>query len=177
MQQKQRSAHSLLQSWKKYLPRRTVVMARKKVQGAPDVSVSGCPICGARQRSLLAQGPNGAPIAFVALDSDAFSGATGDLLTKMIEALKLRREQAYVLSARGSDCTECVRTELQAASARAVIAFGSGAARVLVGAELSRGNQALFADVSVHVTHALEHLLADPASKKEAWADLQRAAL
>ena len=174
MQQKQRAAHTLLQGWKKYLPRRAVVMARKKVQGA---QTEGCPACGVQRRALIAQGPRGAALAFVTLDSDAFSGATGELLTKMIEALKLRREQVYVLSVRASDCAECVRMELQVAATRSVIALGSDPARLLVGAALPRGEHAVFFGARLHVTHALERLLADPASKKEAWADLQRAVL
>lgn len=175
MHEKQRAAHTLLQSWKKYLPRRAVVMARKKVQSAPIAQVTGCPACGVQQRALAAQGPRGAALAFVTWDSDAFYGATGELLTKMIEALKFRREQAYVLSARITDCEECVRVELQDAGPRAVIALGTRAAQSLVGKVLTRGEQAQFAGSRLHVTHALERLLADSSSKKETWADLKQA--
>jgi uracil-DNA glycosylase len=169
MQEKQRSARHLLREWKKYLPRHTVVMARKKVQSVQVQRQD------TRSSELVVRGPRRAPLAFVTCDSDAFEGATGALLTKMIEALRLRRDEVGVMALRGGEGAMNARARLLELEPRAVVVLGVSAARALVGSELSPGESASLGGASVFVTYALEQLLADPSAKKETWTHLKTA--
>ncbi len=121
-----------------------------------------------------------------------WQGETGKLLDKMLGAMGLRRAEVYLASLvmcrlpeggqPGSDalksCTPFLRSQLVAVQPEVVLILGEPAARFLSRkdgpiAEL-RGRWWQLVDRHAIASHDLEQVLAQPALKRESWADLQQ---
>lgn len=117
-----------------------------------------------------------APSPLCVVIEDSCEGAAQDLLFKMLAAMGLKPESVFITQA-----TTNLETEIAARHPRALLALGAAAGEVLLqgAAPLSqfanhprlRGEDG--EPLPVMTTVALRDLLATPALKKNAWADLQ----
>lgn len=152
--------------------------------GAPRVCPAGDPAAGL---TIMAAMPSTADCAAGTL----LSGAAGRLFDRMLHAIGRDRDTIYLAglsclrpaggrfdTADDERCAEIARHHLGLVGPRAVLLFGDACARVLVGGgvletrgqvhRIGAGADAINAIVTFHP----EHLLAQPAAKALAWADL-----
>jgi DNA polymerase len=120
-----------------------------------------------------------------------FVGKAGQLLTKMIEACKLRREEVYILNTvkcrppgnRNPDpnelknCREYFEQQLSVLRPEYIVCLGAISSQTLLNSKLSvgrlRGKFHRYFDSKVLVTYHPAYLLRTPDAKKAAWQDLQ----
>lgn len=120
-----------------------------------------------------------------------FSDDAGELLEKMILAMKLQPERVYLVNlfqcrppngvALGESeqriCDKHFMTQIQAIQPEYVIAMGERAAKALTRSDVPlsalRKQPHEFAGAKLQCTHHPRDLLKNPAKKKEAWEDLQ----
>lgn len=159
-----------------------------------------CRLAEGRHTVVFGEGHPNARLMFVGegpgmeedLQGRPFVGAAGELLTKIINALKLQREDVYIantvkcrpprnrvpLPDELAACRRFLDAQIAMIHPRAICALGRTAANVLlntdapVGALRSRVHRR--GQVPVIVTYHPAHLLRHPESKREAWADVQR---
>lgn len=121
-----------------------------------------------------------------------FVGRAGQLLTRIIEAIGLRREDVYianVIKCRPPDnrspepdelqtCQPFLFAQIDAIQPRVIVALGSVAARALLGAEDSisrlRGRVYRFRGAWVVPTFHPAFLLRSPDRKRDVWEDMQK---
>ena len=167
---------------------------RTRVQGCER-----CPHAACRTQIVLGQGSPRAQVMIVgdapgALEDASglhFQGDSGALLDKMLAAIGLARSDVWlttialcrppeggvVTQAAIAACSRYLRTQMEAIRPRAVLLMGEAAAQFLLKdskplADL-RGRWGTVLDRPTLATWSPEALLADPAKKREAWADLQ----
>lgn len=162
-----------------------------------------CPTCLlhlSRRQLVFGRGSAHAPLAFVGdcpseADDQAgvpFSDGAGELLEKMIVAMRQRPENTYLTTffkgvpkrERLTDldfirhCEDHVLRQLLSVSAPVIVALGEIPARALTRSDaplaLLRGQEFTWEGRRVFCTHHPRDLLTAPAKKKEAWDDLQR---
>lgn len=159
-----------------------------------------CPLHKTRTRPVPGEGDPAARLVFVGeapgrdedLQGRPFVGAAGQLLTRMIEAMGLRRESVYicnVLKDRPPDnraplpeevesCAPFLIAQLEAIRPRAICALGAVAARSLLGGPVSivevRGRRYDFHGIPVIPTFHPAYLLRNPSAKRLAWEDLKK---
>ena len=122
---------------------------------------------------------------------EPFVGRAGQLLTNMIKAMGLRREDVYIANIikcrppgnrtpERDECETCspfLMQQIKTISPKAIVALGAVAAKTLlaVNAPMSelRGNWYDFRGTKLAVTYHPAYLLRDPRQKKETWKDLQ----
>lgn len=159
----------------------------------------GCLYHMARGKSVFGRGQPEARIAFVGdfpSDKDDASGETfsdeaGDLLNKMIVAMKLKPEEVYLTNL--SKCRmpsgarpetdrfeheeDHLKRQFSFLDAGIIVAMGESVARTLAHSEsplhVLRKQTFGWEGRKVFVTHHPRDLLNSPAKKKEAWEDLQ----
>jgi DNA polymerase len=121
-----------------------------------------------------------------------FVGAAGHLLTKIIQAMRLTREQVYICNIikcrppgnRDPEtdeiqaCSPLLVRQLKAISPDFIVALGSFAARTLLEttAPISklRGRFHEFMGIKVMPTYHPAFLLRNPEKKRQAWEDIQK---
>jgi len=159
-----------------------------------------CPLCETRTRTVFSDGTDTARLMFVGeapgrdedLQGVPFVGRAGQLLTKMIEAIQMKRGDVYianVLKCRPpenrtpvpSEVEKCIPyLEQQIALVRPdlIVALGLSAAQGLLGTKASmgalRGRTFEYKGVPLVATYHPAALLRNPGLKKDAWVDLQR---
>jgi DNA polymerase len=122
---------------------------------------------------------------------EPFVGRAGQLLTNMIKAMGLSREDVYIANIikcrppgnrtpERDECETCspfLMQQIKVVSPKAIVALGAVAAKTLlaVNAPMSelRGNWYDFRGTKLAVTYHPAYLLRDPRQKKETWKDLQ----
>jgi len=127
------------------------------------------------------------------LQGEPFVGRAGQLLTRMIEAIGLRREEVYianVIKCRPPEnrnpepdeiatCRPFLLRQTEAVRPKVIVALGSVAARALLETDdpisRLRGRVYRFRGASLVATYHPAFLLRSPDRKREAWEDLQRA--
>lgn len=132
-----------------------------------------------------------APGADEDLQGEPFVGRAGQLLTNMIKAMGLRREDVYIANIikcrppgnrtpERDECETCspfLIRQIEAIHPRVIVALGAVAAKTLLAVSASmmelRGRWFDFHGVKLAVTYHPAFLLRDPRQKKEAWKDLQ----
>jgi DNA polymerase len=132
-----------------------------------------------------------APGADEDLQGEPFVGRSGQLLTNMIKAMGLSREQVYIANIikcrppgnrtpEREECATCspfLMRQIEAIKPKAIVALGAVAAKTLlaVSAPMSelRGRWFDFGGTKLAVTYHPAFLLRDPRQKKETWKDLQ----
>jgi len=120
-----------------------------------------------------------------------FVGRAGQLLSKMIEAMGLKREQVYIANVvkcrppgnrtpereEIETCSPFLLRQIAVIQPNAIVALGAVAARCLLGINESmaklRGQWFDFRGTRLAVTYHPAFLLRDPRQKGEAWKDLQ----
>lgn len=153
-----------------------------------------------RSRSVFGRGEFSAPVIFLGdfpshaddRKGEIFSESEGELLNKMILAMKLRPEQMYftnLFKCRNSripltseeiplDCLSHLEKELSFIHGKIVVAMGPWAAKISSRSDaplnVLRGQTFSFAGKEVYCTYHPRDLLESPANKKLAWEDLQR---
>ena len=122
---------------------------------------------------------------------EPFVGRSGQLLTNMIKAMGLRREDVYIANIikcrppgnrtpERDECDTCspfLMRQIEAIQPKALVALGAVAAKSLlaINAPMSelRGRWYDFRGTKLAVTYHPAFLLRDPRQKKETWKDLQ----
>ncbi len=120
-----------------------------------------------------------------------FVGRAGQLLTKMIEACTLRREDVYILNTvkcrppgnrnpepeEIDNCREYYQRQLEILRPEYIVCLGAVSSQELLQNKLSigkmRGRLHQYFESKVLVTYHPAYLLRTPAAKKAAWDDLQ----
>lgn len=176
-----------------------------------ESQVKGCRKCGlckTRTQTVFGQGSAAARVVFVGeapgFEEDkqglAFVGPAGQLLTRMIAAMGLSREEVYicnVLKCRPPEnrtpladeilsCSPYLREQLSVIQPELIVALGAPAAKTLLNTALAIGKlRGRFHEfylsgvtgegpsIPVMPTYHPAYLLRSPEEKGKAWADLQ----
>jgi DNA polymerase len=159
-----------------------------------------CKLWRQRQHIVFGQGDPRARLVFVGegpgLDEDRqgapFVGAAGQLLTKIIQAMGLSRDQVYICNIikcrppqnrtpevdEIAACLPFLRRQLAAIGPECICALGAVAARTLLETDLPisrlRGRFHSCHGVAVMPTFHPAYLLRNPAQKRAVWEDVQQ---
>ena len=159
-----------------------------------------CKLCQDRTKVVFGEGSLEAPLVFVGegpgrdedLQGRPFVGAAGQLLTKIIEAMKMRREEVYICNVvkcrppnnrppepdEIAACSDYLQTQLTTIRPRVICALGKTAAAALLETDASmsalRGRVFDWKGIPLVVTYHPAYLLRNPPAKKLVWEDLQQ---
>ena len=164
------------------------------------VAVCGnCALCAGIRHKVPGQGCRTAPLMLIGegpgqVEDEqglAFVGPAGQLLTRMLAAIGLSREEVYICNVvkcrpphnrtpspeEAAACLPLLRMQTALIRPRVILLLGATAARTVLGPGTSitrvRGLWTERRGVSILATYHPSALLRDPAKKREAWADLQ----
>jgi uracil-DNA glycosylase len=167
--------------------------------------VKGCmkcaALCSTRTQTVFGSGQPGVDICFVGeapgADEDTqgfpFVGAAGQLLTKIIEACGLKRDEVYIcnilkcrppgnrtpLADEAANCRGFLERQIRLVRPKYIVALGACAATNLLNSTLSlgrlRGKFHDFQGIPVMVTYHPAYLLPhrSPDKKKDVWEDMK----
>lgn len=167
------------------------------------IACTRCPLYRTRTHHVFADGTSTARLVFVGeapgreedLQGKPFVGAAGRLLTKMIEAMGLRRDDVYicnVLKDRPPNnripqpdeieaCRPYLLEQLAVIQPRVICTLGAIAAKALLGMGISitrvRGQRHEFDGIPLIPTFHPAYLLRNPDAKKLVWQDLKKVKL
>ncbi len=159
-----------------------------------------CKLCKGRTQIVFGTGNPGAALVFVGegpgRDEDEqgepFVGRAGKLLTQMIEAMSLRREDVYICNVvkcrppenrlpekdEIATCSPFLLRQLDVIHPKAICCLGSCAAQTLLqttqGISRFRGEWFDFRGSKLIATYHPAYLLRNPNAKGEVWKDLQK---
>jgi len=159
-----------------------------------------CPLHLQRNKIVFGAGNPRAELVFVGEgpghDEDVqglpFVGRAGKLLTQMIEAMGLTREQVYICNVvkcrppenrkpeddEVATCSPYLYRQLDVIAPKAIVCLGATAAQSLLKTKDSisrfRGNWLEYRNTKLMVTYHPAYLLRNPAAKSEVWKDLQK---
>ena len=159
-----------------------------------------CPLYRTRTHAVVSDGSPHARLVFVGeapgrdedLQGKPFVGAAGALLTKMIEAMGLRREGVYIcnvlkdrpranrapLPEEVEACLPFLQEQLAVIRPKVICALGAVAAKALLGPHVAitkvRGEVRAYQGIPLVPTFHPAYLLRNPDAKRYAWADLKR---
>lgn len=120
-----------------------------------------------------------------------FVGRAGDLLTKIIVAMGLKREEVYianVLKCRPpqnrtpfpeevTNCLPYLLSQIELIKPKVIVGLGATAVRALLDVQLGitkmRGHWYTFHDIPIMPTFHPAYLLRNPPAKKEVWEDMK----
>ena len=158
-----------------------------------------CRLCKTRKRMVFGEGDAKARLVFVGeapgYDEDVsgrpFVGKAGQLLTKIIQAIHLTREQVYICNIikcrppgnRNPDaneinaCLPFLKRQLKAIKPDFICALGSVAAQALLETTTPisrlRGRYHMFEGIRILPTYHPSYLLRNPEKKRDVWEDMQ----
>ncbi len=158
-----------------------------------------CPLAKTRHHLVFGDGNPNAQIVFVGeapgADEDQqglpFVGRAGQLLTKIIEAMGIKRKEVYIcnilkcrppgnrnpLPEEISLCEPFLKKQLQAISPKVICALGTFAAKTLLKTDipitLLRGRFHTYNGIKLMPTYHPAYLLRNPSAKKPVWEDVQ----
>lgn len=159
-----------------------------------------CKLCNGRRHVVFGDGSLDAPLVFVGegpgRDEDAqglpFVGAAGQLLNKIIAAMKLTRPQVYICNIvkcrppnnrppepdEIAACMPYLEQQLATIRPKVICALGKTAAAALLETEAPMGalRGRLFErnGIPLVVTYHPAYLLRNPAAKKDVWEDMRK---
>ena len=168
-----------------------------------EASLSGCERCvlaTGRTKLVFGVGSGNARLMFVGegpgrdedLQGIPFVGKAGELLTKMILAMGLTREEVYIANVvkcrpprnRNPEpdevlqCSPFLRRQIALVQPEVIVSMGKFATETLFGEKLSilrtRGNWGAYEGVPLMPTLHPAYLLRNPSAKRDAWSDLQK---
>jgi DNA polymerase len=160
-----------------------------------------CPLGHTRNKFVFGVGNPNADLVLIGeapgADEDAqgepFVGRAGQLLTKILEAIQLRREDVYIcnilkcrppgnrkpLAEEADQCLPYLRKQIALIEPKLILCLGLTAAENLLGTTESlarlRGNILRFDGIPLMVTYHPAALLRNPAWKRPTWEDVQAA--
>ena len=165
--------------------------------------VVGCTRCdelaGTRTQTVFGVGNPRARLCFLGeapgADEDRigepFVGRAGQLLDKIIEACRMKREEVYIcnvlkcrpprnrnpLPEEATNCRRFLERELELVQPEYICCLGAVAAQNLLGTQLSigklRGKLHAYRGAKVVCTYHPAYLLRNPAAKKDTWDDMK----
>ncbi|MFO0940185.1 MAG: uracil-DNA glycosylase [Pirellulales bacterium] len=156
-------------------------------------------ICSFRQQTVFGVGPIRPTVCFMGeapgADEDKqgepFVGRAGQLLTRIIEAMQLKREEVYILNSLKcrppgnrtplpdeiTNCFPYVETQLETLQPRYIVCLGAVAVRSLLKTDAPvgqlRGRFFSYRGARVLVTYHPSYLLRNESAKKLVWEDMQ----
>jgi len=159
-----------------------------------------CPLCSTRTNIVFGTGDPHASLVFVGeapgededLRGEPFVGRAGQLLTKMIVAMGLSRQEVYIANIikcrppknrnpqpeEIAACQPFLLKQIQAIRPKVVCALGTFSAQTLLGSQQRisdlRGRFHDFHGIKVLPTFHPAYLLRNPSEKKRVWEDLQK---
>lgn len=159
-----------------------------------------CPLYRTRTHAVVSDGTPHAKLVFVGeapgreedLQGKPFVGAAGQLLTRMIEAMGLRRQDVYIcnvlkdrppanrtpLPEEVEACLPFLEEQLAIVQPRVICLLGAVAAKALLGPHVAitkvRGAILDYRGIPAVPTFHPAYLLRNPAAKKDAWSDLKK---
>lgn len=159
-----------------------------------------CTLCASRNHIVFGEGNPAARLVFIGegpgADEDRcgqpFVGAAGQLLTKIIAAMKLDREAVYICNIvkcrppknrnpepdEISQCLPFLKRQLATINPRVICVLGSVAARTLLNTQTPisrlRGRFHDFMGIPVMPTFHPAFLLRNPEKKRDVWDDVQQ---
>lgn len=159
-----------------------------------------CPLSKGRKNLVFGNGNPDAELVFVGeapgrdedIQGEAFVGNAGQLLTKIIGAMGLSREQVYIcnvikcrppgnrdpLPAEIEKCEPFLKKQLDILNPRIICALGSFAARTLLKTEDKisrlRGKVREYNGIPLIPTYHPSYLLRNPQAKRDVWLDIQK---
>ncbi len=159
-----------------------------------------CPLCHKRNNIVFGEGDKDARLVFVGegpgfqedRSGHPFVGAAGDLLTNIIGAMKLSRDQVFILNIvkcrppnnrnpEAEEIRQCLpflKRQLAAIRPRIVCALGKVAAHTLLETEIPisrlRGRFHEMDNILVMPTFHPAYLLRNPEKKRDVWHDVQQ---
>jgi len=162
-----------------------------------------CGLCKERNQIVFGSGHEKAKLLFVGegpgADEDKqglpFVGRAGQLLTKIIEAMELRREDVYIANVvkcrppqnrvpepeEIEQCLPFLKAQIDLINPKLVVALGLTAARALTQTELPMGSLrgqfqpiAWKPNLKVMPTYHPAYLLRNPSAKKIVWEDMKQ---
>ena len=122
---------------------------------------------------------------------EPFVGRAGQLLTKIIEAMGLKREEVYIanvlkcrppqnrppLPDETANCLPYLQKQIEMIRPKVIVALGATALRTLldiqIGITKMRGNWYTYRDIPIMPTFHPAYLLRNPPAKKEVWEDMK----
>jgi len=158
-----------------------------------------CKLCSGRKQIVFGSGNPKAELVFVGegpgeeedKQGIPFVGAAGQLLTKMIEAMKFSRDTVYICNVvkcrppgnRNPEpdeiqaCEPFLRAQLRVIKPKVIVALGKFAAQTLLREDTAitrlRGQWRQYEGIDLMPTFHPAYLLRSPDEKKKAWMDLQ----
>ena len=158
-----------------------------------------CKLARSRNRIVFGEGDQNAKLVFIGegpgFEEDRkgqpFVGAAGQLLTRIIEAIKLSRHQVYICNIikcrppgnRNPEpdeirtCFPFLERQLAAIQPDFIVALGTFAAQTLLGTTTSisrlRGRFHKYKGIRVLPTYHPAYLLRNPAKKRDVWEDMK----
>ena len=159
-----------------------------------------CKLCSGRTNIVFGSGTSQAKLVFVGegpgADEDAqglpFVGAAGQLLTKIIEAIQLTRDQVYICnivkcrppSNRTPEedeiaaCSPFMFRQLESIRPRVICCLGAVAAQTVLGTKTAvgklRGHFHDYRGIKVMPTWHPAYLLRNPNAKRDVWDDVKK---
>ncbi len=159
-----------------------------------------CPLYRTRTHAVVSDGTPDARLVFVGeapgrdedLQGKPFVGAAGQLLTKMIQAMGLRREEVYIcnvlkdrppanrtpLPEEVEACLPFLHEQLAIIRPAVICTLGAVAAKALLGPHVSitkiRGEIRDYRGIRLVPTFHPAYLLRNPPAKKFVWEDLKK---
>jgi len=153
-----------------------------------------------RSHIVFGEGPPGARLVFVGeapgreedLEGRPFVGEAGKLLTKVIEAMGLTRQDVYICNVvkcrppRNRDpekeeiatCIPFLRNQIGVIRPEVICTLGNVAAGGLLGREFKitrgRGEWLSYMDIALMPTYHPAYLLRNPSAKRQVWEDVKK---
>ena len=161
---------------------------------------TACRLCKTRTNVVPGQGHPAPEILFIGegpgADEDAqglaFVGRAGQLLTKIIEAMGLTRDQVFIgnivkcrppenrapLPDEMASCIPFLHEQIKALKPKLIVALGATAMKGLFGEDIGgitkiRGRWMMFDQIEVMPTYHPAYLLRNPPAKREVWEDMK----
>jgi DNA polymerase len=199
----QAAARSLFDQPPVAAPTLSLEQKRQALRVLNEDKVVGCPRCPElvqnRTQTVFGVGTPDAELCFVGeapgADEDAqgepFVGAAGKLLTRIIEACKMKRDEVYIcnilkcrppgnrtpLPNEVANCLPYLEQQLAIIRPRFLCALGSVAAQTLLqttqGIGKLRGRFHDYRGIPVLCTYHPAYLLRNPAAKRDVWEDMK----
>ena len=189
-------AIAMLSNWRKPLdPRRETLETIREDLG----DCRRCALCQKRQTIVFGAGNPDARLVFVGegpgqeedRQGEPFVGAAGELLTRIIHAIKMTREDVYIANIvkcrppdnrnpRPDEITTCLpflQRQLDAIRPEFVVALGKVAAQTLLDTDMAisrlRGRFHALAEIRLLPTYHPAYLLRNPEKKRDVWDDMK----
>ncbi len=158
-----------------------------------------CRLCEKRTHTVFSDGNEHAELMFIGegpgededLQGIPFVGKAGQLLTKMIQAMRFERNEVYIANIvkcrppgnrnpqddEADCCLPYLRRQIELVHPKVIVTLGAVPLKYLLnitGITRMRGNWLKYGDIPVMPTLHPAYLLRNPSAKAGAWSDLQQ---